>query len=131
MSQLNDYYFWFAQPSSILSNADKYLAYLFAGFLVLAIILGLLTRFTKNSVNAKLLKRFFSLSLTTALSGLAWVGLRYENVPLLGRRYWAAITLLIALVWFVWIMKYVIFGYTKDKTEFEKELIKSKYLPRK
>ncbi len=130
MSQFADKFFWFAQPSSILSPADKYFAYLFLGLLVLAVIFALVARFTKHKVNKNLLKRFFSLSLYTALSGLVWFGMRYENTQLLGRRYWAGIVILTAIIWLGFILKYLIFNYGKEKSEFDRELVKSRYLPR-
>lgn len=127
---LTDYFFWFAQPSTILDQADKYFLFFFIGLLGLGVVLGLVTRFAKNSVNKALFRRFFHLAVWTAIGGLVWFGIRYENTPIFARRYWAGITLLVGVVWLLFILKYLVFNFRHQKTEYDKEQIKKKYLPK-
>ena len=129
LSQFKDYYFWFAQPPTILTQTDKAIGYIFLGLVVLGIVLGFWGRFAKPGVNKKLLRKFFSVIFTTGVSGLIWFGLRFENTYIFSQRYWAAITVIIGLVWLVFVLKYLVFRYRKEKVEFDKELVKSKYLP--
>ncbi|HEX9502916.1 MAG TPA: hypothetical protein VF974_01155 [Patescibacteria group bacterium] len=128
--RLFDYYFWFAQPPTILEQADKYLGYIFAGLLVLAITFILLKKLSNNSINRGLFQKFWYLTLSTAIMGIVWLGIRYENTQIFGRRYWAGITLLIGIVWLLFIVKYLIFDYRRLKNEYEKEQVKNKYLPK-
>ena len=128
-SQFSDKYFWYLQPSSILSNIDWAFGYFFAGLTGLAIILWIVGRFVKNDVFSKLLKRLVNLLLTTGLSGIAWFGLRFENTPIFARHYWAAVTILIGIIWLLFILKYLIFNLGTDLKSYDRELVKKKYLP--
>ena len=128
--RLFDYYFWFAQPPTILDQADKYLGYVFAGLLLLAVAFILLKKFSDNPINRVLFQKFWHLTLSTAITGLLWLGIRYENTQIFGRRYWAGLTLLAGIVWLLFILKYLIFDYRRQKNEYDKEQIKNKYLPK-
>jgi hypothetical protein len=124
-----DYFFWFAQPSTILTQEDKILGIIFLAMLVVAIVFRVLAWFAKNPVNKELYKKFWSLFFWTGLSGVIWLGIRYENTQLFGRRYWAGLTLLVGVIWLGFIVKYLAFNYRSKKMEYNKESIKNKYLP--
>lgn len=130
-NQLKDYYFWFVQPPTILTQADKYFGYLFLAGLILAIGLWAWSKFIKHSVNKKLIKKFSSPILNLGISGLVWFGLRFENTPLFGQRYWAGLVMIVSLVWLGFVLKFLVFNYRTEKVEFEKESIKNKYIPGK
>lgn len=125
-----DKFFWFSQPSTILTPEDKYLGYVFAGLLVLAILFRLSVIFSRNPVNKVLLKKFWHLTFSTGLSGLIWLGVRYENTPIFSQRYWAGLALAIGVVWLLFVLKYLVFDYFKQKSEYNREQIKNKYLPK-
>ncbi|OGE88433.1 MAG: hypothetical protein A3J07_01420 [Candidatus Doudnabacteria bacterium RIFCSPLOWO2_02_FULL_49_13] len=129
--QINNYYFWFSQPAAAFSPEDKFLLIKFASTFGVGLILWIISTQVKDSVIRKLLMRFVRLSLTIGASGLFWVGLRFENTPIFSLRYWAGLILLIGLVWLLFIFKYLIWQFRKDRTEMRREQLKNKYLPNK
>ena len=134
LNQLTDYYFWSAAPSLTLTPADKFFMWLFVGIAaigVAAIILSYLSYLNSDKVMDVVIRKFKNLALFTGLSGLVWFGIRYENTPIFGSRYWAGLILVMGLVWLGLFLKYLIFDYKKTKVEYERETLKNKYLPRK
>ena len=131
MQQFLDPNFWFSQPPVILSRADMYLGYFFAGLLILSVIFWATAKFTKHTVIRKIWKRYQYLAVTIALSGLLWFGLRYENTPVFANRYWVGIVLLGGLVWKLFILKYLVFNFHAEKVEYDHEQLKNKYIPGK
>ncbi|MGE5298257.1 MAG: hypothetical protein ACM3KM_03780 [Acidobacteriaceae bacterium] len=127
---LTNYLFWLSQPLLSLDEYDKWLGYLFAGFLVLALVLWLLNMLVKHPVSKKPLKRLVNLCWVSGLSGLIWFGFRYENTPVFARRFWALLVLAIALVWLIFILKYLAFNFTPEKKEYDSNQLKSKYFPK-
>jgi hypothetical protein len=131
MNFLFDKFFWFVQPSTFLSETDKLFIYIFAAMVIGAIILRLAARFlTKNPVTKKMLMKFWSWGFVIGTSGILWGAMRYENTYILGRRYWAGINFVVGFVWLILILKYLAFSYRREKIEFDRESIKSKYLPK-
>lgn len=124
------YYFWFIPPSTILTYADKLLIVIFLGVLVLGIACRITMFFINNQINRKLLKKIWLWGLTIGLIGLLWGLFRFQNIPIFGRRMWAGLDLVLAIVWVVFILKYAIFSFRSEKIEYERELVKSKYLPK-
>jgi len=130
MNYLTDKFFWFTQPSSILSKNETLSGYVFAGFLVLSVILWLVNKFLlRNQVVIKLVQRFNNISLFFGIGGLIWFVFRYENTPIFARRYWMGLTIVIGLVWLLFVIKYLAFNFVKDLNEYKRELIKKKYMP--
>ena len=127
---LNDYFFWFSQPSSILNNYDKLFFYLFAGMFALGLVLWLTAWLTKHPVLKKLTNKFRRLLIWVGIIGLIWFGFRYENTPIFSKRIWAALVLVMGLVWLGFVLKYFISKFGDEKSEFDSNLIKSKYLPK-
>lgn len=128
-NNLTNYYFWFTQPSSFLSPEDRMFFYVFVGIAVLAILFRVAARLVQHHINRKLLMRLWYLAFSVGLSGLIWYGMRYENTYIFARRYWAGLTLLVGIVWLLFIIKYLVFQYRGEKTDYEKELVRRKYLP--
>jgi hypothetical protein len=129
-TQLKDYYFWFSQPSSFLSPEDKIFFYVFLAMVVIGVIFRVMARFTTNQITRKIWIKFWQLLFWIGISGLIWFGMRYENTFIFARRYWAGFTFVIGIIWLFFILKYLIFSYRGQKKEYEKELLKNKYLPR-
>jgi hypothetical protein len=123
-----DYYFWFSQPSIFLLAQDKLFGYIFIGLIALSIVLVLLRRFIKNPIMKKLIGRFFYLTLTIGISGLIWYGLRFEATPIFAQRYWAGLVFLSGIIWILFILKYMVFNFSKQLGEYHKDLLKKKYL---
>jgi hypothetical protein len=127
--KLFDSNLWFSQPPIILSHTDQYLGYFFTICVVLGIIIRIAKQFAANRVKAKLLNKFFYFFLTTGVSGLIWYGLRYENVPIFSLRYWALFVLLLALIWLLLIVKYLVFKFRSEMHDYERDIVKNKYIP--
>src|SRR4026207_586096 len=113
LNKLKDYFFWFSQPPTILVSADKKIGYLFAASLIIGVIFWIWSRFVENQINKKLIKKLSSLAFYTGFAGLFWLGLRFENVPIFGRRYWAGVVGIVAIIWLGFIVKYLIRNYGK------------------
>ncbi|OGE73606.1 MAG: hypothetical protein A3I07_01085 [Candidatus Doudnabacteria bacterium RIFCSPLOWO2_02_FULL_42_9] len=124
-----DKFFWYFQPSTLLSVADKLFIYIFIAILAIAILLRIVKRFVRNAVHRKLLTKFWHLTFTLGISGIIWSVFRYENTPLFARRYWAGLIFLAGIVWLLFILKYLIFNYRRELFEFGREQVKSKYMP--
>ena len=129
LEQLKSYYFWFSQPSTLLSVEDKYFLYLFLSLILLGVVLWLSRKLSANPVNKKLLNKFSAVAFYTGLSGLFWFGLRFENPPIFARRYWAALTIIVALIWLGFVLKYLIINYSTEKIQAQREFVKNKYIP--
>ena len=128
-TKLLDSNYWFSQPSVVLTRSDLYLAWFFLACLILAIVLKVTKRLTKNPIKRNLMDRLFNLFLTVSLSGLVWYGFRYENTPIFAMHYWAGLVLLMGLVWFLVIAKYFAFQYFPDLADYDREQMKKKYIP--
>ncbi|OGE79736.1 MAG: hypothetical protein A2660_01605 [Candidatus Doudnabacteria bacterium RIFCSPHIGHO2_01_FULL_45_18] len=127
--QLTDYFFWFAQPSSFLSQQDYQIGFLFLGLLGLAIAFRVAAFRSSHAVNRKLFSRFWNLMLTISLIGLLWFGMRYENTPIFAKRLWAGLTLAIGVIWLGFLIKYLLFNYGREKVDYEREQVKNRYIP--
>jgi hypothetical protein len=130
-NKFTDYYFWFSQPSSFLSNEDWLFAYISGGLIVFGVIFYILSWLSKNPVDKTVFKKIWRLGITIGLSGLVWFGIRYENTPMFSQHFWMGLNLLVGLVWLVFILKYLFFKYREAKNEYSREMLKSKYLPQK
>jgi hypothetical protein len=124
-----DYYFWFIQPSTVLSNADNIFGYLSLGLMIVAIMSRLLVSFSKNEINRKLFRKIWHLCLTIGLTGLIWFGLRFENTPIFAERFWVGLNFIIGGIWALFVLKYLVFNYHSEKSEYNREQIKNRYLP--
>jgi len=129
-NKLFDYYFWFIQPSTVLSNSDNIFGYISLALLAAAIVFRLLISFNKNETNRKLFRKIWHLTLSLGISGLIWFGLRFENTPLFAERFWFGLIVIIGIIWGLFILKYLIFNFSSEKTEADREMLKSKYLPK-
>lgn len=131
LQQITDYYFWTSAPSLSLTSMDRAFMWLFVAITALGIVAIIFSYINSDKVTDVAIRKFKNLTLSTGLSGLVWFGIRYENTPILGSRYWAGLILIMALVWIGVFLKYMVFDYKKSKVQYERELLKNKYLPRK
>lgn len=125
-----DYFFWFAQPSTVLAQFDIIIGYFFAILFALGIVLFVAKRFVKHKVYAKLIGKLVAKDLWVGSSGLIWFVMRYESIPIFAKRFWAAALIVILALWLLWILKYFVFSFWNEKKEFDQNLLKSKYLPK-
>jgi len=82
-----------------------------------------------DPVDAKYRQKFYRLFLSIGLGEIFWYLCRYENVMFFGTRFVAFLIILIGLVWFVAILASLFKNYKKEKTVWEKEQVRLKYLP--
>src|SRR5688572_16333325 len=129
--ELFDSFFWFQQPSIALSFWDHAAFYKSVGLVVLGVVLFGLRRFTQNPINKKLINKISNLAFTVGLFGLSWFGFRYENTPIFAKRMWAGLIALGALVWLVFLLKYWLIDYRREKSEHAAQVMREKYLPKK
>ncbi len=122
-------YFWFIQPSSELLNYDYYFLWFFLALTIVGLVLKLTLRFMAHEVYRKLWNKIANLGLTMGFSGLVWAGLRYENTPIFADRYWAGLVAVLALIWLIFIVKYLVTSFRVEKREFDKQVLNSKYIP--
>ena len=127
---LSDYYFWFSQPSSFLSNFDKISGLTFAVLFALGLLLFGAKFLVQNTVTKKLVNRFFHLLTWIGLAGLIWFGFRYESTPFLGKRFWAGLIALVGIIWLGWVLYSLLFKYRSERKVFFEESVKQRYLPK-
>ncbi len=126
---LTDYFFWFAQPSTVLSNYDFVLGYIFAGFVALSLILWLVKKFfIQHPVTQRLVARTANAMFWMGVVGLIWFSFRYQAIPILSKRFLAALVILIWLVWIGNIKLYFWRRYFPEKQEYDNLQLKNKYI---
>ena len=130
LKEFTDYYFWVSPPSINLSSTDMFFMWLFLAIAALGIAAIILSYLNYDTVRDTAIRKFKNLTLTTGLSGLIWFGIRYENTPIFSNRYWAGGILLLGLIWLGFFLKYMIFDYKKTKVQYEREILKQRYLPK-
>lgn len=113
-----------------LEKVDKLFFALGAVFVVLAIVLKLAELYAPTPVDAKFRQKFYKLFLSIGLSLVVWFAARYETVMFFGSHFVALVILLVGLVWFALLAAAFIRQYRKEKTGWEKEQVKLKYLPK-
>jgi hypothetical protein len=126
---LTDYYFWFAQPSTILNSYDKVVGYVFAGLVVLAVLIWIFRRLLiKHPVVKKLINREANAIFWTGLLGVIWFGFRYEAVPIFSKRLWAGLIIIMGLIWLGFIKWYWLKRFKREKQEYDYNQVKNKYI---
>ncbi|MBI4363365.1 MAG: hypothetical protein HY545_00775 [Candidatus Doudnabacteria bacterium] len=124
-----DYFFWFAQPSSFLSDFDKNTGFIFGSLFVVGVILFVVKLLLKDPIAKRLVNKFFHLFIWIGFSGAIWFGFRYESTPFLGRRFWVGLIALAGLVWLVWNIYYLLLKFKSERQAHLTESIRQRYLP--
>ena len=111
--------------------ADKF--FLFVGIvaLVLAVILKLSAIYSPNPIDAKYRAKLFNPVLFLAIAEIIWYGARAQLVRFFGSHFVAILLMLIFLVWLIVVLWKMLMNYRREKTEWEKEQVRMKYLPNK
>lgn len=127
---LTDYYFWFSQPSTILNNYDWVAGYIFAGLVALSLIVWVVRKFfVEHQIVKKLLVKYDTALFWIGLIGLLWFGFRYQAIPIFSKRIFAGSIMLFGLVWLGYVKWYFIRRFFKEKTEFDYNQVKGRYMP--
>jgi len=132
MNFLKQYFtsqYLFQIDTAFISPREK-LMFFTGGILVLvAIVVKIAAVLAPNPVDKKYRNKFYSLFLSIGLAALVWYFFRYEDVLFFGTRFVEWFIILLAAVWFVWLVVYTIMHYPKEKEIWDKEQIRQKYLP--
>ncbi len=123
--------FLFQVNSVNLETVDKiFLAVSLFG-IVFAVGLWVWRRVDTNKVRKAIVDRYKNLSFTFGLLGVLWFTLRYENVAWFGTHFAFILLLAVVGIWKIFLVKYLLFRYSKDVAVWEREQLKNKYLAMK
>ena len=111
-----------------IQPADKFFLLVGVVALVLAVILKLAAKFAPSPIDAKYRNKLFNVFLFLSLAELVWYGARVQNVRLFGTHFAAMLIITIAFVWLVISLWKMFWRYRGEKTAWEKEQVKQKYL---
>lgn len=120
----------FQVNSAFISPKEQ--LFLFAGLMLvlLSIVLKISSVMAQSPIDQKFRQKFYRLFLTIGLLELFWYLCRYENVKFFNLPVVAWLFVLIGIVWLAVILTLAISNYTNEKTVWEKEQVKLKYLPK-
>jgi hypothetical protein len=113
----------------LLTRSDKLFFIIGVIMVVLAIVFKIAALYAPNPVDKIVRNKFFNLFTTIGVLEVIWFGARYENVSFFGSHFTALLILLIGLVWFIRLVISLVKHYRDDKTSWEKEQVRMKYLP--
>ncbi len=97
---------------------------------VLAVLFKVAAIYAPNPVDAKYRNKFFNLLLGFGLAEIIWYGCRIQFVRFFGSHFTALLIGLIAVVWFIVIVLNMLENYGAEKSTWQKEQLKQKYLPK-
>jgi hypothetical protein len=117
------------RPQAMQLRAIMILAITFG----LLIVFGLANRLTmtkiKDNLKIKGLKKFFKLGLTMGILGYLYLFFAWQGIVLLAARFWLVVWLIITLVWFGFIVRYLLIAVPKMRQEIEQKRKFEKYIP--
>ena len=114
----------------MIEPADKVLMSVGLALVLLAIIFKLAAAYAPTPVDKKYRSKFFNLFAWIGLLELVWFGARAQYVRFFGTRFTALLILLVGLAWFVPLVISSFKHYSEEKTQWEKDQVKAKYLPK-
>ncbi|MFZ5364506.1 MAG: hypothetical protein ACOZAG_03425 [Patescibacteria group bacterium] len=128
--RLLDLHFWFAlRPTAPSKQTTIILAAGFGVFLATAIVLGFLAKTKKqNPPLAKLFRKLKKMFSTMGVVGFVLLFFSYEQIYLLGSRFWFLLWFIGLVVWIVFISLYAIKKMQKEKDDLERKQKYLKYL---
>jgi hypothetical protein len=129
LATLFSFKFWFSLFPGYTSEVTLQTL---GGVFLAALFLFIIFFFSKNktqSINKKVFSNLSYLFLSFGLLGFVWLFFLYEEVYLLGARFWLLILILGHLVWLAKIVLYLKLRLPKEKEEQEKKKTFRKYLP--
>lgn len=116
--------------SAYVSPQEK--LFFLAGLILtlLAIVLKISSTLAPTPVDGKYRQKFYSLFLSIGLAEIVWYICRYENAKFFGTPFVAWLIVLVGIVWFLILLVSSLRKYSKEKTDWNKEQVKLKYLPK-
>jgi hypothetical protein len=92
------------------------------------IALVLFKHATRDRLRKHLLARWYTFALTIGILGLVWAWLRSELVQVLSVRFGIVCVMIAAVVWAVYLLKYTLTDYRKQREQVKYEEQKRKYM---
>jgi len=129
-----DYKYWLnAHPVPLGPSLVGGIAAFFGWFLLVAVILALIARTQRKiePLKAGIFRRFARLTAYTGVLGFLLLLFAYEQLPLLGMRFWALLLFVLFIVWLIRIIIYVVRDYPKLRANVLERQRLEKYLPGK
>lgn len=126
--------FWFElQQTALVPQYNRAFFLIFAGMLVLSTIVRIVRRKwqKRDKYLARGFDRFANLLFAQGIFGLVLLWFNYEELYLLGARFWFLIWAILGLIWFGSIVRYIVktAPELREKAEARGEV--NKYLPRR
>lgn len=128
--KLVSYQYLFQIDRLALSRFDKAVAFLAVALLLLAAVFKFASMSAPSPVDKKYRHRFYSLCLWLGLALAVWFGARYEGVMFFGTHFVAFAILLTGAVCSVWQAVKMFKNYSAEKSAWDKDQLKLKYLPK-
>ena len=121
-------YLFHVNTAFISPNEKLFL--LFGGMLILiSIVLKISSSLAPAPVDAKYRAKFYRLFLTIGIFEVIWYLFRYENVIFFDTPFVAWMIILIGLIWLGFVITSLVKHYREEKTNWEKQQVRQKYLP--
>ena len=115
--------------SAFVSPGEKLFAFAGGILVLLAIATKIAAVLAPAPVDKKYRNKFYHLFLTIGLLELLWYLCRFENVMFFGTNFVAWVLALGGLVWLTFVIIDVVKNYGKEKENWDKEMVRQKYLP--
>jgi hypothetical protein len=109
---------------------DKFFLAVGVFALVLAVILKLSARYSPGPVDTKYRNRLSGVFFFLGLTELVWYGFRIQFVRFFGTHFLALLLILVFVVWLLAIVWKMFKNYKGEKSSWEKEQVRLKYLPK-
>jgi hypothetical protein len=129
---LLDYKYWSnTHPVPLGSSLVAGIFAFFGWFILLALVLWLLSRWLKvgDRLKADIFRRFSGLLFSTGLLGLLVLFLTYEQLPLLGMRFWFLLVAVYFVARLVVTVAYTVRDYPAAKARAAERKRLTKWLP--
>jgi hypothetical protein len=126
---LNVSYWFDYYPSAFQGTAYWVVLGVSASAVVVGVLLAACARLVKDAGWRRVAVRTGKLLLTVGLLNLISFFFTQTYTPLLGSRFWFVLWLLIAIVWFWYIVRYALRVAPKERAERAKQQEYLKYLP--
>ena len=127
--KLLSYQYLFEVNPVLLTRSDKFFAAIGVVCVILAIVFKISAIYSPSPIDKNMRERFFNLFLTIGILEVIWFGARYQNIRFFGSHFIALLILVIGLVWLVNLILKIVKNYSIEKSAWEKDQVKNKYLP--
>jgi hypothetical protein len=129
---LLDIHYWFnPRPVPLGPSLVGGILAFFGWFLVVAVALWLIARGLRKEdpLRAGVIRRFSGLLGTTGTIGLLLLLCAYEQLPLLGMRFWVLFLFIMFVIWLCRIIAYIVRDYPARRADLVERQRLQKYLP--